>query len=161
MQALQGRTGLVDGLLLHAPVGAALGDRLLPRLARLPAVTAVMRRVLAARAARGLVRRRVLDPGVPEPLVARFQAGYAGCAAFDDFWEPAHRAVVGRPRAPRRARAAALGRGATGCSAPTRSTRGAGCCPRGEVEVVGRWGPLADAGGARRLGGPSSGARGA
>lgn len=42
----------IDGLLLHAPVGARLRSRLLPRLLRLPGVAELGRRVFASRASR-------------------------------------------------------------------------------------------------------------
>ena len=139
VEALQGRAGLVDGLLLHAPVGASLDTRLLPKVVRLPGVSAVLRRGLASRAARPLVRRRVLDPGVPDELVARFQAGYAGCAAFDDFWDLL---TAGWWDALEPLDVPALllwgaGDGVLGADQVDGWRR---LLPRGDVEVVDRWG---------------------
>lgn len=82
LAALQQPVAL-DGLILHAPVGASLDTRALPRLMRVPGATAATRRAIAARPLRPLLRRRLFDPTVPREVTDTFFDGYAGCASFD------------------------------------------------------------------------------
>ncbi len=72
----------LDALILHAPVGAHLDTRRLPRVMRLPGAPELTRRVIAARAVRPLLRRRVFDTNVPRELSDHFFEGYAGAEAF-------------------------------------------------------------------------------
>ena len=72
----------LDALILHAPVGAHLDTRRLPRAMRLPGAPELTRRVIAARVVRPLLRRRVFDTNVPRELSDRFFEGYSDAEAF-------------------------------------------------------------------------------
>ncbi|MEM9464430.1 MAG: alpha/beta hydrolase [Actinomycetota bacterium] len=76
------RPETVDGLVLHAPVGAHLDSRLFPKLMSPPVVRRFVRRAISARPLRGVLHNRFFPTGVPEPHRARFFEGYRSCEAF-------------------------------------------------------------------------------
>lgn len=75
-----------DALILHAPVGARLESRLLPRLLRSRAAAAIGQRALASRLLRPLWRRRLLSTPVPRVYLDRFFGEYRSCAVFGDMF---------------------------------------------------------------------------
>ena len=74
--------GAVDGLILHAPVGAHLDSRLFPKLMSPPIVRRFVRHAISARPLRGLLHRRFFPNGVAEPHCTAFFEGYRTCEAF-------------------------------------------------------------------------------
>ena len=83
LEVVQQDAAAVDGLVLHAPVGARLDTRLFPRLMRIPGATSFLRWGISSPLTRPLVRRRLFTPGaVPRPVADRFLAAYGECAAF-------------------------------------------------------------------------------
>lgn len=83
LELLRDAAAEVDGVVLHAPVGARLDTRLLPRLMQLPGATEVLRRGISSRLTRPFVRRRLFTPGlVPRATADAFLAAYGQCRAF-------------------------------------------------------------------------------
>ncbi|MEM8707182.1 MAG: alpha/beta hydrolase [Actinomycetota bacterium] len=76
------RPELVDGLILHAPVGAHLDSRLFPKLMSPPIVRRFVRRAISAKPLRGLLHGRFFPTGVVEPHRTAFFEGYRDCEAF-------------------------------------------------------------------------------
>lgn len=83
LEVLQQDAPAVDAVVLHAPVGARLDTRLLPRLMRLPGAPRLLRWGISSELTRPLVRRRLFRAGtVPRPVADAFLAAYGRCAAF-------------------------------------------------------------------------------
>ncbi|MCU0309038.1 MAG: alpha/beta hydrolase [Thermoleophilia bacterium] len=78
---------LMDGLILHAPVGPRLERRWFPRVMARPAVREAARRLAASPRSRPLLARRVFAGPVPPADLERFQDGYARCAAFSPMFD--------------------------------------------------------------------------
>ena len=76
------RPALLQGLILHAPVGADLRTRRFPRLMRLPGVAALGRNLFAARLLRPFWRRALFQQPPPDDYLAQFFAEYRRCAVF-------------------------------------------------------------------------------
>ncbi|MEM9521677.1 MAG: alpha/beta hydrolase [Actinomycetota bacterium] len=76
------RPDLVDGLILHAPVGAHLDSRLFPKLMSPPIVRRFVRRAISAKPLRGVLHGRFFPTGVAEPHRTAFFEGYRTCEAF-------------------------------------------------------------------------------
>lgn len=81
------RPELVDGLILHAPVGARLDTRLFPRIMSSPAVRALVKRVISSRLPRPLLRRIFFPHGAPKDVLDTFFDEYRHCAAFGDMFD--------------------------------------------------------------------------
>ncbi|MEO0495433.1 MAG: alpha/beta hydrolase [Actinomycetota bacterium] len=73
---------LVDGLILHAPVGAHLDSRLFPKLMSPPIVRRFVRRAISAKPMRSFLHGRFFPTGVVEPHRTAFFEGYRTCEAF-------------------------------------------------------------------------------
>ncbi|MDH3300006.1 MAG: alpha/beta hydrolase [Acidimicrobiia bacterium] len=86
------RPDLVDGLILHAPVGASLDTRLFPRIMSSPTVRALVKRVISSPLPRPLLRRVFFPQGAPKDILDRFFDEYRHCAAFGDMFE-----LINRP----------------------------------------------------------------
>jgi pimeloyl-ACP methyl ester carboxylesterase len=82
LEMLQRHRGLVDGVILHAPVGALLGQRRFPAMMKPKPIRWVVQRLLAARALRPLWRRRFFRGPVADHVVEQFFDNYGRCAAF-------------------------------------------------------------------------------
>ncbi len=86
IEMAQRHPAVLDGLILHAPVGAHLERRRFPQLMRLPGAAALGQRVLASPLARPLWQRLLFDDyrRVPPVLLDRFFSAYEArqCAAF-------------------------------------------------------------------------------
>ena len=76
------RPDLVDGLILHAPVGAHLDSRLFPKLMSPPIVRRFVRQAISAKPLRGVLHGRFFPTGVAEPHRTAFFEGYRTCEAF-------------------------------------------------------------------------------
>jgi pimeloyl-ACP methyl ester carboxylesterase len=75
------RPDVMRALILHAPVGAKLDRRLIPRVMRLPGASRAVQHTIGARMTRPILRR-VLDGDVPRAASDRFLDDYAASAAF-------------------------------------------------------------------------------
>lgn len=79
---LQRDQAIVDGLILHAPVGASLDTRLFPRVMSLPGMKGVARALIASRVLRPLWRRLFFDAPIDRDYLDRFFAEYRRCVPF-------------------------------------------------------------------------------
>jgi pimeloyl-ACP methyl ester carboxylesterase len=77
----------IDGLILHAPVGARLEARLFPRLMRLPGARTLGQRLFSARLIRPLFKRLIFSQPIPPIYVDRFFDEYRRCAIFGQMFE--------------------------------------------------------------------------
>ncbi|MFN8523995.1 MAG: alpha/beta hydrolase [Chloroflexota bacterium] len=77
----------MDGLILHAPVGARLGFRAFPRLMRLPGALRVGRALFTTRALRRFWVSRVFTAGVSSRGIDWFFDDYDRCTAFGLMFE--------------------------------------------------------------------------
>lgn len=84
LAALQLDADLVDGVVLHAPVGADLDTRRFPKLMRPRWVRRLVQWGLSSRWSRPWLRRRLfVEPSaLPAGVEARFFADYRRCSAF-------------------------------------------------------------------------------
>lgn len=87
LQYIQQKAGDIDGVLLHAPVGAKLEKRLFPRLLRPRWVREAARRALSFPPALPIWSRLLLDESVPRQARARFFREYGRCQAFSCFFD--------------------------------------------------------------------------
>lgn len=81
------RPGVVDGLILHAPVGAHLDSRLFPKLMATDAARNLVKRAITLRPVRPLLHRVFFPSGVPEPHRSAFFDGYRRCEAFAQMFD--------------------------------------------------------------------------
>jgi pimeloyl-ACP methyl ester carboxylesterase len=77
----------MDGLILHAPVGAGLGSRVFPRLMALPGARALGQWAFCARLLRPLWRRRLFSRPVPRDYLDRFFDEYRSCSVFGEMFD--------------------------------------------------------------------------
>ena len=81
------RPDTMDGLILHAPVGADLDTRLFPKVMSTKPVRELIRRMIAARPLRPIWRRLFFPIGAPKADIDRFFEGYRTCASFGQMFE--------------------------------------------------------------------------
>jgi len=81
------RPNTLGGLILHAPVGADLDTRLIPRVMSTRPVRELARRLLSARLARPLWRRLTFPNGAPRADTDAFFEGYRNCSSFGQMFE--------------------------------------------------------------------------
>ncbi len=81
------RPDTMDGLILHAPVGADLDTRLFPRIMSTKPVREVIRRMVAAKPFRPIWRKLFFPIGAPKADTDTFFEGYRDCAAFGQMFE--------------------------------------------------------------------------
>ncbi len=81
------RPDTMDGLILHAPVGADLDTRLFPRIMSTKPVRELIRRMVAARPFRPVWRKLFFPIGAPKADTDTFFEGYRDCAAFGQMFE--------------------------------------------------------------------------
>ncbi len=86
LEAAQFASNEMDGLILHAPVGARLGPRLLPRLMALPGAGRIGPWVFSSRPLRPFWRRRLFSRAVPRDYLERFFAEYRACSVFSQMF---------------------------------------------------------------------------
>lgn len=79
---LQQQPDIVDGLILHAPVGARLDTRLFPRIMSIRGAKPVARRLIASRLLRPMWRRLFFDAPLDRAYLDRFFDEYRRCAPF-------------------------------------------------------------------------------
>ncbi|MEM9654356.1 MAG: alpha/beta hydrolase [Actinomycetota bacterium] len=81
------RPHAVDGLILHAPVGAHLDTRLFPRLLTTNAARTLVKRAITAPLLRPLLHRVFFPTGIPEPHRSAFFDGYRRADAFAQMFD--------------------------------------------------------------------------
>lgn len=81
------RPGTMEGLILHAPVGADLDTRLFPRIMSTKPVRELIRRMVAAKPLRPIWRRLFFPIGAPRADIDTFFEGYRDCEAFGQMFE--------------------------------------------------------------------------
>lgn len=84
---LQRHARNVDGLILHAPVGALLDKRIFPRLLRLPGVALLGQRIFASPVFRTHFAKKLFVRTVPADFQDRFFGEYRNCSVFADMFE--------------------------------------------------------------------------
>lgn len=84
---LQHHRPLVDGVILHAPVGAQLDRRWFPRLMRLPGMRPMAQWMLGAPLFTPLWRRLLFRRPVPREVLRRFFAEYRACTVFGQLFD--------------------------------------------------------------------------
>ena len=81
------RPDTMDGLILHAPVGADLDTRLFPKVMSTKPVRELIRWMIAARPLRPIWRRLFFPIGAPNANIDTFFEGYRTCASFGQMFE--------------------------------------------------------------------------
>lgn len=81
------RPSTLDGLLLHAPVGADLDTRWFPRVMRSTPVRRAVRIGISSPLARPLLRRVFFPDGAPREVLDGFFEDYRRCASFDQMFD--------------------------------------------------------------------------
>lgn len=75
------------GLILHAPVGTRLDNRLFPRLMKLPGMRRTGQWVFSARLTRPLFRRMLFTQPLPSEVSERFFSEYRQCQVFGQMFD--------------------------------------------------------------------------
>lgn len=86
LDALGRHEGIAEGLILHAPVGARLDERLFPRIMSTPVMRRIVQWGISARPTR-IIAARLLFRGTPAGFTDRFLAEYRRCAAFGPMFD--------------------------------------------------------------------------
>lgn len=81
------RPDTMDGLILHAPVGADLDTRLFPKIMSTKPVREVIRRMISARPLRPIWRKAFFPIGAPRADTDTFFEGYRTCESFGQMFE--------------------------------------------------------------------------
>ena len=81
------RPETMDGLILHAIVGADLDTRLFPRVMKTRPVRELMRRAVAAKPLRPIWRKLFFPIGAPKADTDTFFEGYRDCESFGQMFE--------------------------------------------------------------------------
>jgi pimeloyl-ACP methyl ester carboxylesterase len=87
LDMLQRRADAVSGLILHAPVGANLDQRLFPLLMRVPGMKPTVQRLIASRSLRPLWRKNFFTEPIPPAYLAQFFEEYRACSVFTDMFD--------------------------------------------------------------------------
>jgi pimeloyl-ACP methyl ester carboxylesterase len=87
LQLAQQQDVEVDGLILHAPVGAHLDSRWLPWIMTFPSLRALALRLFTNEQLRPIFRWFLFSRSVPHAYVDRFFTDYATCSAFGEMFE--------------------------------------------------------------------------
>ncbi|MEM7736144.1 MAG: alpha/beta hydrolase [Deinococcota bacterium] len=77
----------VDGIILHAPVGASLDSRRFPKLMKLPGMAELGKQVFASPLFRPLWTRLLFQADVPKDYLNQFFAEYRHCTAFAQMFD--------------------------------------------------------------------------
>lgn len=84
---LQHYPDAVDGVILHAPVGADLDRRWFPRLMRLPGMRPLAQWMLSAPVLRPVWSRLLFRQPLPREVLRRFFAEYRACQVFGELFD--------------------------------------------------------------------------
>jgi len=87
LELVQRQADMVDGLILHAPVGTRLDRRLFPRLMAVPGARALGQRLFASRPLRPILRRLLFSHAVPQGYLDRFFEEYRQCSVFSQMFD--------------------------------------------------------------------------
>lgn len=87
LEMLQHYPDAVDGVILHAPVGAKLAQRLFPRLMNLPSARRTGQRLVGAKVLRPLWTRLLFSRPIPRDLQDTFFEAYPRSAAFGQMFD--------------------------------------------------------------------------
>jgi len=87
LELVQRQPELLDGLILHAPVGTRLDRRLFPRLMAIPGARSLGQRLFASRLLRPIFRRLLFSCAVPQAYLDRFFEEYRECAVFSQMFD--------------------------------------------------------------------------
>jgi pimeloyl-ACP methyl ester carboxylesterase len=87
LELVQQQASLIDGLILHAPVGTRLDRRLVPRLMAIPGARRIGQHTLASRILRPVFRRIMFSPSVPSVYLDRFFDEYGHCSVFSQMFD--------------------------------------------------------------------------
>ena len=87
LEFLQHHATEVDGVILHAPVGAHLERRLFPRLMNLPGARGLGQWLFASPLTRPLFRRLLFSRPVPPDFLNRFFEEYGRCESFGQMFD--------------------------------------------------------------------------
>lgn len=145
LQLVQDAPEAVDGLVLHAPVGARLGSRRLPWLMNLPGARRVGPMLFGAPLLRPVLGRLLFTRPLPAALQRRFFTAYRRCAAFGqsfDLFTPAWFATLRPVDLP----AALLWGGRDRVLSPSHAADFRALLPAGRMRFVPGWGhfPMID-----------------
>lgn len=77
----------LDGIILHAPVGASLDSRRFPKLMKLPGMAELGKQVFASPLFRPLWTRLLFQAEVPNDYLTQFFAEYRHCTAFAQMFD--------------------------------------------------------------------------
>jgi pimeloyl-ACP methyl ester carboxylesterase len=77
----------IDGIILHAPVGARLERRFFPRLMSLPGARESGRLLFSSRLTRPLFKRLLFRKAVPAEYLRRFFQEYRQCSVFSQMFD--------------------------------------------------------------------------
>ena len=87
LELVQRQPDLVDGLILHAPVGTRLDRRLFPRLMAIPGARTRGQRLFASRILRPVFRRLLFSRAAPPAYLDRFFEEYRACTVFSQMFD--------------------------------------------------------------------------
>jgi pimeloyl-ACP methyl ester carboxylesterase len=87
LEYLQHYPDSIQGVILHAPVGAQLEQRRFPKLMKLPGMAELGKQVFASPLFRPLWTRLLFHGDVPEDYLRQFFAEYRHCTAFRQMFD--------------------------------------------------------------------------
>jgi pimeloyl-ACP methyl ester carboxylesterase len=87
LDLIQEQADLLDGLILHAPVGTRLERRIFPRLMAVPGARALGQRLFASPILRPLWRRLLFSRPIPKAYLDRFFEEYGQCSVFSQMFD--------------------------------------------------------------------------
>jgi pimeloyl-ACP methyl ester carboxylesterase len=87
LDLLQRHADLLDGVILHAPVGTRLDRRIFPRVMAIPGARTLGRYVFASRILRPCFRRLLFSRAVPPDFLDRFFEEYRQCSVFSQMFD--------------------------------------------------------------------------
>jgi pimeloyl-ACP methyl ester carboxylesterase len=87
LELVQAQAGLLDGLILHAPVGTRLDRRVFPRAMAVPGARRVGQMMLVSPVLRPVWRRLIFSPTVPREYLDHFFDEYGQCSVFSQMFD--------------------------------------------------------------------------
>jgi pimeloyl-ACP methyl ester carboxylesterase len=87
LELVQREPDLLDGLILHAPVGTRLERRIFPRLMAIPGSRAIGQQIFSSRLFRPIFRRLLFSGPVPPAYLNRFFDEYRQCSVFSQMFD--------------------------------------------------------------------------